>query len=243
MSGWTPKRFWAEASVVPEDRGEGWGVRLDARRLRTPLKALLVVPTRPFAEEVAAEWAGQGEVVDPRAMPATRLANAAIDKVGPQRAEVAALVAAYGASDLLCHRAEGPATLVARQEAGWDPLLAWAGRELNAPLATGRGVMPVPQDPAALARLAARVEVMGPFPLAAFHDLVALSGSLVLALAVADDWLGPEEGWSISRIDEDFQAEEWGEDEEAADAAAARRTAFLNAERFLRLLSRRHDQP
>lgn len=232
--GWAPRRFWSEATVAPE--GEGWSVRLDARPLRTPAKALLVAPTRAFAEAVAAEWAAQGEVVDVRSMPATRLANAAIDRVAAQRADVAALVAGYGASDLLCYRAEGPAPLVERQAAGWDPCLAWAEDALGARLRTQQGVMPLAQDAGALARLAAPVEALGPFALAAFHDLVTLSGSLVLALAVLDGWLAPEEAWSLSRLDEDFQIEEWGEDAEAIEVAAGRRAAFLDAARFLRLL-------
>lgn len=241
MTAWAARRSWAEATVAPE--GGGWGVRLDDRPLRTPLRALLVVPTHGFAEEVAAEWAAQQGQVDPRSMPATRLANAAIDKVAGARAEVAAGVAAFGASDLLCYRAPHPPRLVERQEAAWDPLLAWAARDLGASLAPTRGVMPVAQDPDALGRLAARVEALDPFRLAAFHDLVALSGSLVLALAVLDGRLGPEEAWALSRIDEAYQAEEWGEDEEAAEAAEARRAAFGDAARFLRLLARHDGQP
>lgn len=234
MTGWASKRFWTEVSVAPE--GGAWAVRLDDRPVRTPLKAPLVVPTEPFAEEVAGEWRAQGAEIDPRAMPATRLANAALDKVAAQRAEVAAMLAGYGASDLLSHRAEAPERLVERQRAAWDPVMAWAAEALGAPLAHGQGVMPVAQDPASLDRLRARVDAIPPFRLAAFHDLVALSGSLVLALAVTEGWLAPEEAWSLSRLDEDFQAEEWGVDEEAAEAAAARRRAFLDAARFWRLL-------
>jgi chaperone required for assembly of F1-ATPase len=230
MSGWAPKRFWREVAVVPE--GEGFAVTLDGRPVRTPLKERLTVPTRAFAEEVAREWAEQGELLDPNTMPATRLANAAIDKVRAQREEVVEMLAAYGASDLLCYRAEGPDKLIARQEAGWDPLLAWCAEELGADLAVGRGVMPVEQVPTDLQRLREPLEAMDAFELAAFHDLVSLSGSLVLALAVALGRLSAEEAWRLSRIDEDFQIEEWGEDEEAAEAAARRRTAFLDAARF-----------
>jgi chaperone required for assembly of F1-ATPase len=171
-------------------------------------------------------------VLDPNAMPATRLANAAIDKVRAQRGEVVDMLAAYGASDLLCYRAEGPETLVSRQRAGWDPLLAWSAEELGADLAVGSGVMPVAQSPGDLDRLREPLEAMDAFEIAAFHDLVALSGSLVLALAVALGRLSAEEAWRLSRLDEDFQIEEWGEDEEAAEAAARRRTAFLDAARF-----------
>ena len=230
MSGWAPKRFWTDVAVVPE--GEDFAVTLDGRPVRTPLKERLRVPTRTFAEEVAREWADQGEVLDPNAMPATRLANAAIDKVRAQRAEVVEMLASYGASDLLCYRAEAPERLIARQQAGWDPLLAWSAEELGADLAVGCGVMPVAQAPGDLERLREPLEAMDAFELAAFHDLVALSGSLVLALAVALGRVSAEEAWRLSRLDEDFQIEEWGEDEEAAETAARRRRAFLDAARF-----------
>jgi len=227
-------------AVVAE--GDGFAVALDGRPIRTPGKAPLRLPTRAFAEAVAAEWAAQGELIDPRMMPATRLANAAIDKVARQADAVAAHVAAYGASDLLCYRAEGPAELVAREAAEWDPLLAWAAEALGARLAVTRGVMPIAQDPVALARLEALVADLDPFALAAFHDLAALSGSLVLALAVIRGRLDLDEAWRLSRLDEDFQAEEWGADEEAAEAALRRRAAFLDAARLWRLLGGRDDR-
>ncbi|WP_210529069.1 ATP12 family chaperone protein [Rubellimicrobium arenae] len=230
MSGWAPKRFWTEVAVVPE--GESFAVTLDGRPVRTPAKARLLVPTRAFAEEVAREWAAQEGAVDPASMPATRLANAAIDKVAAQRAEVVDMLAAYGASDLLCYRAERPEALVEKQRTGWDPLLAWSAEALGADLCTGSGVMPVAQAEGDLARLREHVDDMDDFALAAFHDLVALSGSLVLALAVVQGRLSADEAWRLSRLDEDYQIEEWGEDEEAAEAAARRRAAFLDAARF-----------
>lgn len=231
---WAPRRFWSEVAVG--EVAGAWEVRLDGRPVRTPARAPLRIPTRAFAEAMAAEWAAVSGAVDPRAMPATRLANAAVDKVAAAEREVAAHVAGFGASDLLCYRAEGPPALVERQDAAWDPLLAWSAEALGAPLRVARGVMPVAQEPGALACLRARLDV-GPFRLAALHDLVALSGSLVLGLAVAEGWLGPEEGWSLSRLDEDFQAEEWGADEEAEAAASGRRAAFLAAARLWRLLA------
>ncbi|MBP1806786.1 ATP12 family chaperone protein [Rubellimicrobium aerolatum] len=238
MSGWASKRFWTEVAVVPE--GDGFAVTLDGRPVRTPGKARLVVPTRAFAEEVAREWAAQEGQVDPVTMPATRLANAAIDKVSASRPEVVEMLSAFGASDLLCYRAEAPERLVARQRAGWDPLLAWSAEALGADLCAVQGVMPVAQAEADLARLREPVEAMDAFELAAFHDLVSLSGSLVLALAVVEGRLSAEEAWRLSRLDEDFQIEEWGEDEEAAEAAELRRTAFLDAARFhARLTPRR----
>ncbi|TNC46601.1 ATPase [Rubellimicrobium rubrum] len=237
MSGWTLKRFWTDVAVVAE--GDGFAVTLDGRPVRTPAKAHLVVPTRAFAEEIGREWAAQEGTVDPNAMPATRLANAAIDKVSTSRVEVVDMLASYGASDLLCYRAEGPEALVERQRAGWDPLLAWSAEALGADLATGRGVMPVEQADGDLARLRELIDEMDPFTLAAFHDLVALSGSLVLAFAVAQGRLSALEAWQLSRIDENYQIEEWGEDEEAAEVASLRRAAFLDAARFHALLTPR----
>lgn len=240
MTGWVAKRFWSDVAVVPE--GDGFAVVLDERPVRTPLKARLAVPTRGFAEEVAREWAAQEGEIRPVTMPATRLANAAIDKVSAQRDEVVTMLAGYGATDLLCYRAEGPSTLVERQRMGWDPLLAWSAEALGADLATGSGVMPVQQREADLRRLREPIEAMDDFALAAFHDLVALSGSLVLAHAVAQGRLSAEEAWRLSRLDEDFQIEEWGEDEEAAEAAAHRRQAFLDAARFHALLTPRRPR-
>jgi chaperone required for assembly of F1-ATPase len=240
MSGWTPKRFWTEAAVIAD--GEGFAVALDGRPVRTPLKAKLIVPTRGFAEEVAREWQAQGELIDPNTMPATRLSNSAIDKVKAQRDEVVEMLASYGGSDLLCYRAEEPQILVDRQQEGWDPLLDWAGEAFGARLRTGRGIMPVAQAEEHLRSLGAPLDGMDPFELAAVHDLVVLSGSLVLALAVSEGRLSATEAWRLSRIDEDFQIEEWGEDEEAAEAAARRRTAFLDAARFHALLTPRRPR-
>ncbi len=233
MSGWKAKRFWQKATVEAVEGG--WTVRLDARPVRTPAKAPLVLPTRALAEAVADEWEAQQGEVKPDTMPFTRAANSAIDKVAPQQAEVVAIIAAYGGSDLLCYRATGPQDLCDRQSRAWDPLLDWAAERLGARLAATAGVMHVAQAPDALARLSARVEAMTPFQIAAFHDLVALSGSLVVALAVVDGRIGTEEAWALSRLDECWQIEQCGEDEEAAAAAEVRRAAFHQAARFFAL--------
>ncbi|MFT6533237.1 MAG: chaperone required for assembly of F1-ATPase [Limimaricola cinnabarinus] len=234
MSEWKAKRFWKEANVAPAEGG--WQVLLDARPVRTPAKAPLVLPTQALAEALAAEWQAQEERIDPGSMPLTRTANSALDKVAVQRAEVAQMLAAYGGSDLLCYRAERPAELIARQASEWDSLLDWAEERHGARLVTATGVMPVAQDAAALERLAAPVFAMEPFALAAFHDLVALSGSLVLALAVVERRLEPQEAWRLSRLDEDWQIEQWGDDEEAEAMARVKRAAFLDAARFWALL-------
>lgn len=233
MSEWKARRFWTAAAVEPA--GEGFAVTLDGRPVRTPAKRPLVLPTRALAEAVAAEWQAQGDTIDPRAMPVTRAANSSLDTVAQNRASIEAMVAAYGASDLLCYRAEAPAALVARQAAEWDPLLDWAGRDLGAPLRVTAGVVPVDQPGESLAALAARLSALTDMELTAMHDLVALSGSLVLGLAAAEGIRPPDEIWRLSRIDEDHQASEWGVDEEAAEVAARKRADFLQAHHLLRL--------
>lgn len=236
MSEWALKRFWTKTEVTEADGG--FTVTLDGRRIKTPAKADLVVPTRAFAQAIADEWAAQEEKVDPLTMPATRAANAAIDKVAHQRAEVIDLLADYGRTDLLCYRAEAPERLVARQAEIWDPLLAWAASELGAPLNVGTGVMFVPQPEASLAALRAPLDSANDFELAALHDLVSLSGSLVIGIKAmhAKEAL---DLWAASRVDETFQAEDWGEDEEAMEAAAVKQTAFEDAFRFYHLLQAR----
>jgi chaperone required for assembly of F1-ATPase len=233
MSEWAPRRFWSAATVERADGG--WIVRLDSRSLHTPSKRPLKVPTEAMAAAMAGEWAAQGERIDPRTMPVTRAANTAIDKVGPQREEVVSALAAYAETDLLCYRAEGTAPLVSRQSEGWDPLLAWAEEAFGARLTKVAGVMPQSQPDTAVDRLRAQVDLMDPFALTALHDLVMLSGSLVLALAVDRARLSGDEAWRLSRIDEDWQAEVWGHDDQAVRDAESRRSAFLAAERFLSL--------
>lgn len=233
MSGWKAKRFWKEVSVVEADGG--FQVLLDARPVRTPAKTLLALPTRALAEAVATEWRAVVGVIDPRTMPVTRGANAALDKVATQFEEVAGLIAAYGGSDLLCYRAEEPEELTAAQAEAWDPMLAWATREHGAPLHPTRGISPVPQPDESLRNLSRPVFDCTPFQLAALHDLVSLTGSLVLGLAATAPEFEPEALWNLSRFDEDWQARLWGQDEEASAIAEKKREDFLRACHFWKL--------
>ena len=233
MTGWAPKRFWTDATAVASDGG--FTVTLDDRPVRTPAKAPLTLPTLALAQAIAAEWAAQGAVIDPRTMPLTRAANSAIDTVAANHAAVVATVAAYGGTDLLCYRADAPAGLVAEQAAAWDPLLDWAAHTHSARLVAGTGIVHVPQDAGALAALTAAVDALDPFALTALHDLASLSGSLVIGLAaLADGWTA-EALWRASRIDEDWQVRAWGQDDEAAANAELRRQDFLRAQVFHRL--------
>jgi chaperone required for assembly of F1-ATPase len=233
MGGWAAKRFWKEATVEAVEGG--FTVRLDGRPVKTPAKALLVVPTAPLAQGIAAEWDAQSGKLRPETMPLTRAANSAIDKVAPLHADVVAELAGYGGSDLLCYRATGPEALIARQAAHWDPLIDWAATALQAPLTVTSGVMPCPQPRTSLAALQTRVAAFDAFGLAGLHDLVAISGSLVLALAVTSHRLTAAEGFDLSRLDNQWQNEQWGADEDEAATEALRRAAFLQADRFLGL--------
>lgn len=233
MIGRGGKRFWTSAAVV--EMAGGHGIELDGRPVRTPARALLVLPSRAMADAVADEWQAQTGRVDPLSMPFTRSANAAIDKVGPQHGEVAAMLAAYGDADLLCYRADAPQALSARQDAEWNPVLDWAETALDARFAVHRGVMHRGQDKAVLERLSAQVHALSAFQMAGFHDLVSLSGSLILGFAAARGWRDAETVWHLSRLDESWQESEWGTDEEAAAAAEIRRQAFLHAKRFFDL--------
>jgi len=235
MSEWAAKRFWKEAAVTGADTG--FGITLDGRAVKTPAKVALIVPTRGLAQAITNEWNAVDVRIDPRTMPMTRSANAAIDKVAHQHAEVADMLAAYGETDLLCHRATTPEELVLRQSEEWDPLLDWADSALDARLTPTPGLMPSAQDAAALDRLRACVHAKDIFVLTALHDLVALSGSLVIGLAALDSTQDTERLWNTSRLDEAWQAELWGADEEAEEMAQIKHAAFLHAHEFFCLAS------
>lgn len=230
MSEWKAKRFWKSATVV--DAGDGFTVHLDGRSVKTPAKAPLVVPSHAMAQAIAAEWDAQDDLIDPNSMPVTRAANAAIDKVSHQHAEVAQMIAGYGDTDLICYRTDSPVELVERQAAAWDPLLDWAADTLGARLKPVTGLMHSPQDPKALAVLAQRVHQMDAYRLTAFHDLVGLSGSLIIGFAALHELHKIEALWRLSRIDETWQEELWGVDEDAQEQAAKKESEFLAAKRF-----------
>jgi chaperone required for assembly of F1-ATPase len=236
MADWVAKRFWKETTVAATE--DGFTVLLDGRNVRTPAKALLVVPSEALADEIRHEWDSQEEGVNPETMPYTRGANAAIDKVSVQHAEVADMLAAYGDCDLLCYRADSPHELVTRQAEAWDPVLKWVCERYDAPLDVRTGVIHAAQPVESAQNLSQQVHKLTNFELSAFHDLVALSGSLGLALAVAEGWKTPEAGWLLSRIDEDYQIEQWGEDEEASDLIAIKKDSFLRAAHFFQMVKR-----
>ena len=230
------KRFWKQARV--EQVEGGWLIRLDERPVRTPARRLCVVPVAGMADGIADEWNAQGERIDPLSMPLTRAASTCLDRVMPEVDGVRRTVAAYGGTDLLCYRAPEPAELAQREARGWDPLIEWAARAFGARLAVGEGVMHIAQPPETVARLSAEVRALDPWELTALSELTSLSGSLVLALAVLHGRVPADEAWALSRIDEQWNIEQWGEDAEAARQTARRETDFLAAAELLRLLGR-----
>lgn len=228
------KRFWKSAAEVETDGG--FKVELDGRPIKTPARAELVVPTKALAQAIADEWNECGETVDPRAMPLTGLANAAVDRVAPDKKAFAAGLARYAESDLTCYRAEGPATLVARQAESWDALLGWARRRYDVDFATCNGVMHVAQSDETLRKLGHAVASLDAFHLAGLSPLVTIGGSMVAALAVLEKMMPANEAWEAVSLDDRWQMEQWGADAEAEAALDARRREFLAGARFLELL-------
>lgn len=228
------KRFWKEART--EQVENGWLIRLDGRPVRTPARRLCIVPVAGMADGIAAEWNAQGPRVDPFSMPLTRAASTCLDRVMPEIETVWRNIAAYGGTDLLCYHAPGPAELIRRQEEGWDPLLDWAADRLGARLVVGEGVMHIAQPEDAIERLATHVRTFDAWELTGLSELTTLSGSLIIALAILHGHLLPEDGWALSRLDEQWNIDQWGEDAEASLQAARREADFLAAARQLRLL-------
>lgn len=224
------KRFWKDVSVDAERV-----VRLDDRPVRTPGRTPLSLPTDALAAAVAEEWRAVGETLDPRAMPLTGLANAAIDRVC---AGTAADLAKYGESDLFYYRADSPAELVARQAAAWDPLLDWARKRYDVHFEPVAGIVHHAQPPATIARLAEAVASRDRFALAALSPLVMLTGTLVGALALAEGAVDADTLWRAAHVDEDWQAEQWGKDALATEAREGKRRDYDAAVRFLAALAR-----
>ena len=229
-----PRRFYGAVSVA-EGEG-GWTVLLDGRTLRTPKARRMVLPTRALADQVADEWAAQGEIIEMAGMHATRLANTAIETIGGSRREVADQVAQFAASDLLCYFAEGPQALVARQTERWGPVLARAEAEEGLALVRAAGIVHQAQPQSSIARAREIALSLDDFGLAGLAFAAALFGSAVLAIGLLRGWLGGEAAFDLSRLDEAFQEEKWGVDAEAAERAERMRGEARMLERWFRSL-------
>jgi len=228
------KRFWKEVTVEPE--GDGWTIELDERPVKTPARAALVVPTSVLADRIADEWREVADTIDPREMPLTGLANAAIDRVAPDRHAFAQGLARYAEADLLCYRAEGPRALVALQQQQWDGLLDWARRRYDVDFVVTAGIVHLAQPPATISRLSHAVAALDPFQLAGLSPLVTVGSSVITALAVLEKAISADAAWAAVTVDECWQLDQWGADAEAEAVLENRRSDFLAGARFLDLL-------
>jgi chaperone required for assembly of F1-ATPase len=228
-----PKRFYK--SVTIGEHAQAFAILLDGRPVKTPAKHELAVPSHPVAEAIAAEWQAQGELIDPATMPVTRLANSVLDGVAPRADEVTADIAKYFGSDLLFYRADAPEGLVARQSAHWDPILTWATDELGARFTLAEGVMHVHQPEAAVSAARAAIP-RAPWAIGALHSVTTLTGSALLALALAHGFRDAEAIWAAAHVDEDWNMEQWGRDELALDRRTARRAEFDAAALVLKVM-------
>ncbi|WP_395671667.1 ATP12 family chaperone protein [Phenylobacterium sp.] len=230
-----PRRFYKTVEVAEADGG--FAVLLDHRNVRTPKGGRLVLPTRAAAEQVAEEWAAQGEVLEVAGMHATRLANTALESISAAREATAGHVADYAASDLLCYFADQPEGLARRQAAAWEPVLQRAESELGLRFVRASGIVHQAQPPETLDKVRALALGLDDFALAGLAFGAALFGSGVLALAVQRGWLGGEAAFDLSRIDEAWQEEQWGVDEEAAERVARLRVEARMLERWFHSLA------
>jgi chaperone required for assembly of F1-ATPase len=222
----TIKRFYRTVDVG-EAAGGQHALMLDGRGARTPGRNPLAAKSRALMLKVAAEWERQRETVDPADMPLTRLLNSAVDGVSRTIAETRAEILKYAGSDLLCYRAEEPEALAERQRQAFDPILAWAAESLGARFRLGAGVTHIEQPPESIEAIRSAIEdVDDPVALAALSAMTTLSGSALLALAVARGRLSPEEAWRAAHVDEDFEIERWGVDAESTARREARWREF-----------------
>jgi chaperone required for assembly of F1-ATPase len=227
------RRFYDTASTVAE--AEGFAIELDGKGVRTPAGHVLAAPTQALAQAIAAEWDAQHDVIDPAKMPLTRLANSIIDGVGDNAAAVAAEIAKYLGTDLLCYRADSPQGLIERQARHWDPILAFARDTLGARFSLAEGVVHVAQPETALAAARAAIPA-DPWRLGAVYTVTTLTGSALIALALLRGALTVDAAWQAAHVDEDWNMEQWGEDELALQRRAFRFTEFQAAARVLLLL-------
>jgi len=225
------KRFYKEAAI--EKAGGDFRILLDGKPVRTPDGNLLTVSGRALAESIAAEWREQKDDIAPVSMPMLRMANSVLDGIAANRQAVVGAILRFGEHDLICYRAEQPLELAALQDRFWSPMLDWLAERHGARLVAGAGLTHILQPPEALAGLRRAMEGMDDFALAALHVMASVTGSLVLALALAAGELNPAQAFQLSRIDEDYQAGKWGGDKEAETRAHAMARELDVASAFL----------
>ena len=235
MSEWKLKRFWKNVDVVALKKD--FCIKLDGKILKTPAKKELLLPTEALAKKIAAEWDKQVEEINPNGMPFTKAANATLDKVIEQFEEVSSLVGNYGDTDLLYYRADSPAELQTRQQASWDPIIDWAEKTFEVIINCGTGIFYIPQNKELIYKLSREISKLSPFQLTGLYDIVSITGSLILGLATINGRLSAEEAFNLSRMDELWQIEHWGADEEAKAVSDLKYEAIMHAQEFFVLSS------
>lgn len=228
-----PKRFYKQVAVAAADGG--FAVQLDGREIKTPLKRALVIPGEAMARAVADEWESQGTHINPAAMIVTRLANTAIDRVSGDQTRIMEEIVQFAGSDLVCYRADRPEELVARQAEVWNPVLDWARASHGCTFVCVAGIMHASQPSASLEALRRALAGEDAYRLAAIHNLTTLTGSALVAMKLAAGALDPETAWSAAHVDEDWQIEQWGEDDEARARRQFRKADFDATVRFLEM--------
>ena len=224
------KRFWKDARVV--DLNDGYVVELDGRVIRTPSKALLKVDFRKIADQIAFEWMAQEEIVNPATMPNTRMANSVIDKIMVNKEAVIEMLSDYSGSDLLCYRAVSPQGLISQQNEIWNPILEWSKDVFLAPMVTTAGVMHIKQNNNSMNIYRNELKKMNLYQLAGMHDLITISGSFVIAMALISNHLNISDAWHAATVDERWQEMQWGIDDEASEALEKKRKDFEFAYKF-----------
>lgn len=231
----TLKKFYKEACVA--GKAPPYSIALDGRTMKTPLKSTLEIPTKALAEAIAAEWNAQEEVVDLAQMYLTKYANTAIDVVALRKEAVVDEIVAFASSDLICYRADTPQGLVERQTAAWDPVLAWAQKTHKLNFICVAGVIYASQPEPTLALAHEMLMARDAYGLTAIHNLTTLTGSALLSVAVVEGAITPQACWSAAHLDEDWNIELWGTDEDASRRRAVRREEFDGILRFYELAS------
>ena len=229
-----PKKFYTTVSVAAD--GDQFAIQLDGRGVRTPKKLKLALPTSDLAEAIVAEWRAQAVLIDPATMPLTKIANTVIDGIIGNPSDTAEEITQFSGSDLLCYRVETPEVLAQRQAKVWSPIIAATERRLGVTFQTTNGLMPITQPIQTLAAVAQRLNACDAYQLAAAHIITTLTGSAILALACLDGDIAATDAWIAAHIDEDYQIELWGDDDEAINRRAVRWTEMQAADRLLTLL-------
>jgi len=228
-----PKRFYKEVSLKASN--DQYEILLDGRVIKTPMKSTLAVKTEPLGIAISDEWSAQGEEIDSETMILTKLANTALDRVAPRRGDILEELVSYGANDLLCYRATDPNSLVELEQKVWDPILNWIKEQHNIRLELAAGVVHVSQSSSEITKLAGLYDQFDEFELTALHNMTTMLGSAVLPLAlILGEW-ETEDVWAAAHLEENFQIERWGEDEQAQNRRKFRHGEFLETYNFYQL--------